>query len=97
MSGIRSRGEAAEELRQQATSCRRLALSARTVSGSEALSAVARQFDSDAERIDPVPAIVSDRMTPQAESLVRVRQALEVQTALWSQRRSLRKLPEAGA
>ena len=94
MSNVRSRGDAAEELREQATSCRRLALSARTVSGSEALRAVARQFDSDAARIDPVPTIVSERMTPQAASLVRVREALEVQTAHWLQRRSL---PEAGA
>ncbi len=94
MNNIRSRGEAAEELREQATSCRRLALSARTVSGSEALRAVARQFDSDAARIDPVLTIVSERMTPQAASLARVREALEVQTAHWLQWRSL---PKAGA
>jgi hypothetical protein len=96
MNNIRSRGEAAEELRDQATSCRRLALSARTVSGSEALRAVARQFDSDAARIDPVPTIVSNRMTPQSASLVRVREALEVQTAYWLQRRSFPKR-EVGA
>ena len=95
MNDIRSRGDAAEELRGQASSCRRLALSARTVSGSEALRAVARQFDSDAARIDPVPTIVSDRLTPQAASLVRVREALEIQTARWLQRRPIS--PEAGA
>lgn len=83
MNDIRSRGEAAEELREQATSCRRLALIARTVSGSEALKAVARQFDSDAARIDPVPTIAFDRMTPHAAALVRARKALEVQTAHW--------------
>ena len=77
MNDIRSRGDAAEELRGQASSCRRLALSARTVSGSEALRAVARQFDLDAARIDPVPTIAV-RSTPQAASLVRVREALEI-------------------
>ena len=97
MNGVRSRNEAAEELRQQAMSCRRLALSARTISGSEALRAVARQIDSDAARIDPVPTIVSDRVTAQAASLVRVREALEVQTAHWLQRRPFAKQPETGA
>lgn len=97
MNDIRSRGDAADELRQQATSCRRLARSARTVSGSEALRAVARQFDSDAARIDPVPTIAPDRMTPQAASLTRVREALQIQTAQWLQHRSFPKLPEAGA
>jgi hypothetical protein len=97
MNEIRSRGDAAEELRQQANSCRRLARTARTVSGSEALRAVARQFESDAARIDPVPTIVPDRVTPQAASLTRVREALEIQTAQWLQHRSFPKVPEAGA
>lgn len=48
-----SRGEAADELREQAASCRRLARRARTSSGSSALTAVAEQFDTDAHRIDP--------------------------------------------
>jgi len=48
-----TRGEAAEELREQAASCRRLARRARTNGGSTALSVVADQFDDDARRIDP--------------------------------------------
>ena len=48
-----SRGEAADELREQAASCRRLARRARTDSGSSALTTVAEQFDDDARRIDP--------------------------------------------
>jgi hypothetical protein len=48
-----SRGEAADELREQAASCRRLAKRARTKGGLSALSAVADQFDDDARRIDP--------------------------------------------
>jgi hypothetical protein len=48
-----SRGEAAEELREQAASCRRLAIRARTIVGSRALTDVADYFDADARRIDP--------------------------------------------
>jgi hypothetical protein len=47
------RGEAADELREQAASCRKLARRARTSSGSIALTCVADQFDDDALRIDP--------------------------------------------
>ena len=95
MNDIRSRGRAADELRDQAVSCRRLALTARTVSGSEALRAAARQFDADAARMDPVPTIVTK--SPQAASLIRVREALEVQTAVWLQRHSLSTPPEGRA
>ena len=49
-----SRGEAAEELREQAASCRRLAIRASTVAGTRALSEVADYFDADARRIDPL-------------------------------------------
>jgi hypothetical protein len=49
----RSRGEAADELREQAASFRRLAKRARTTGGSSALKTVADQFDDDARRIDP--------------------------------------------
>lgn len=49
-----TRNEAAEELRDQAASCRRLARRARTASGSTALNKVADQFDDDARRIDPI-------------------------------------------
>ncbi len=48
-----TRREAANELREQAASCRKLALRARTASGSTALVTVAEQFDDDARRIDP--------------------------------------------
>jgi hypothetical protein len=49
----RTRREAADELREQAASYRRLARRARTTSGSSALIKVAGQFDDDARRIDP--------------------------------------------
>lgn len=48
-----SRGEAADELREQAAAYRRLAKRARTRGGSSALTNVADQFDDDARRIDP--------------------------------------------
>ena len=48
-----SREDAADGLREQAASCRRLARRARTASGSTALAAVAEQFDTDARRVDP--------------------------------------------
>jgi len=48
-----TRGEAADELREQAQSCRRLARRARTNGGSIALTTLAEQFDDDARRMDP--------------------------------------------
>lgn len=48
-----SREEAADNLREQAASCRRLSQRARTAGGYSALAAVAVQFDDDARRIDP--------------------------------------------
>ena len=48
-----SREDAAEGLREQAASCRRLARRARTNAGGTALEAAADQFDTDARRIDP--------------------------------------------
>ncbi len=48
-----SREEAADELREQAASCRRLAVRARTPKGAWALKAAAEEFDGDARRIDP--------------------------------------------
>ena len=48
-----SRHEAAVGLREQAASCRKLAVRARTDSGSTALKTVAELFDKDARRIDP--------------------------------------------
>jgi len=49
-----SRAEAADELREQATSCRKLARRARTAGGSTALKTAADQFDDDAWRTDPL-------------------------------------------
>ena len=51
-----SRADAADSLREQAASCRRLALRATTASGLAALQTVADQFDTDAPRIDPFSA-----------------------------------------
>jgi hypothetical protein len=48
-----TRAEAADGLREQAASCRRLAGRARTTRGATALKTVAEQFDDDARRIDP--------------------------------------------
>ena len=53
MNPPQSREDAADGLREQAASCRRLAKRARTASGWTALRAVAEQFDTDASRIDP--------------------------------------------
>lgn len=49
-----SREEAADGLREQAASCRRLSKRARTAAGSTALNHFADQFDTDARRIDPL-------------------------------------------
>ena len=48
-----TRAEAAEGLREQAASCRRLAKRASTMVGTRALNGVADYFDADARRIDP--------------------------------------------
>ena len=48
-----TRHEAAVGLREQAACCRKLAVRARTDSGSTALKTVADLFDDDARRIDP--------------------------------------------
>lgn len=49
-----TRHQAADALRDQAASCRRLAVRARTPGGRCALTTVAEQFDDDARRIDPI-------------------------------------------
>lgn len=49
-----SRADAADQLREQAASCRRLAKKALTKRGSVSLATVADQFDTDARRIDPL-------------------------------------------
>ena len=81
-----TRAEAGDELREQATSCRRLALRARTASGCEALQSVALQFDADAARINPV--VIDGVKEGDAASLVRVQLALERQTSRWLQPRT---------
>jgi hypothetical protein len=48
-----TRGEIADELREEAASYRRLARRARTNGGSTALKTAADQFDENARRIDP--------------------------------------------
>jgi hypothetical protein len=48
-----NREDTADDLREQAASCRRLARRARTVAGSNALDSLADHFDDDARRIDP--------------------------------------------
>lgn len=47
-----TREDAADGLREQAASCRRLAKRAATSNGATALGRVAEQFDTDARRID---------------------------------------------
>jgi hypothetical protein len=81
-----TRAEAADDLRGQAASCRKLALKARTHGGSEALRTAAHQFDNDAARIDP--AIIDGVRDGDAASLVRVQLALERQTMQWLPPRS---------
>lgn len=84
-----SREEAADDFREQAASCRRLARGARTASGCGALRTVAIQFDLDAARIDPlsVSATTDQVRDGDAAALVRVRVALERQSAQWLRRR----------
>jgi hypothetical protein len=81
-----TRGEAADELRGQAASCRKLALRARSPGGSEALRTVARQFDADAARIDP--AVIDAVKDGDAAALTRLQLALERQTMRWLQPRN---------
>ena len=90
MNWLPSREEAADTLREQALSCRRLALRARTQSGSDALSAGARQFEHDAEHVSHFRESSTVRLpNDDAAALVRLRLALERQTADWLQRRPM--------
>jgi hypothetical protein len=45
--------DAADGLREQAASCRRLAAGARTRSGTSSLNALAEHFDDQARKLDP--------------------------------------------
>ena len=49
----RDRKDAAESLREQAASCRRLATAARTRAGTSSLDALADHFDEQARKLDP--------------------------------------------
>jgi hypothetical protein len=81
MKWLPSRTEAADELREQAASCRRLARTSRTADGSTALRTVACHFESDAERIDALSVSAAGDASADGDSaaLVRVRMALERQ------------------
>jgi hypothetical protein len=46
-------GESADELREQAASCRRLAQNARTRAGTKALEGLGDHFDERASKLDP--------------------------------------------
>jgi hypothetical protein len=90
MNWLPTREEAVDTLREQALSCRRLALRARSQSGSDALSAVARQFEEDAEHVSHFREPTTVRFPDgDAAALVRLRLALERQTAEWLQRRPM--------
>lgn len=86
MMRLPKRDEAGDELRERAASCRRLALRATTLSGSEALQTEALQFDADAARINPV--LVDGVKSGDAAALVRIQRALERQTSQWLQSRA---------
>lgn len=82
MTQMPSRAEAADDLREHAASCRRLARSSSTVGGSVALRTVAHQYEADAERIDPSsPVSVGAGSSGDWDALVRVRLALKRQMA----------------
>ena len=90
MNWLPTREEAVETLREQALSCHKLALRARTQSGSDALSAVARQFEDDAEHVSHFREASTVKLpNGDAAALVRLRFALERQTADWLQRRPM--------
>ena len=83
MNRMPSRAEAADELRDQAASCRRLARTSTSAGGSVALRTVAHQFEVDAARIDPLPAAADEApIDGDWDALVRVRLALECQMAV---------------
>lgn len=48
-----SRGDTAESLREQAATCRQLAVAARTRTGTTSLFALADHFDDQARKLDP--------------------------------------------
>ena len=52
-SASRPASDSADDLREQAAACRRLAATARTRAGNSSLSALADHFDDQARKIDP--------------------------------------------
>lgn len=90
MNWLPTREKAVDTLREQAVPCRKLALRARTQSGCDALSAVARQFEDDADHMGHFREPTTIRLPDgDAAALVRLRLALERQTADWLQRRPM--------
>lgn len=90
MNWFPTREEAADSLREQALSCRRLPRDARTQRASDALSTVAQQFEHDAEHVSKFRESWTQRLpNGDAAALVRLRLALERQTADWLQRRPM--------
>ena len=91
-----SNAEAADKLREQAASCRRIALCARTHSGSRALRTVAHQFEEDAARVDPLSVVAAQDAVRDGDvaALVRAREALERQSAQWLRPRLPRRVDE---
>jgi hypothetical protein len=75
-----SADEATDQLREQATCCRRLARSSRTDIASRALLEVARHFETDAFRIERES---QDRRGEYDNSATRLRAALASQEAMW--------------
>ena len=77
---ILSRDEAAEQLREQASCCRRIARNARTELGATALLTVAGHFESDAFRIERQ---ARDELDDPGSPRGRLRAALARHDQLW--------------
>lgn len=75
-----SRDEAVDQLRDQASSCRKLARSSRTQIGSTALLTVACQFEADAFRVERQDR---DEFESHENARGRLRAALARQSSLW--------------
>ena len=81
---ILSRDEAADQLREQASCCRRIARNARTELGATALLTVASHFESDAFRIE---LQAKDDLDGHDIPRGRLRAALARQNQLWPRMR----------
>ena len=80
MTVILSRDEAADQLREQASCCRRIARNARTDLGATALLTVASHFETDAFRIERE---AQDDLDGRDDPRRRLRAALARQDQLW--------------